>query len=268
MDPREVWAGALLSNFQDVLVLGNLVNRDYIGDASNAAVVHVQNPDSVAIKPYTGTVQADSVTGNTIDINIDQKHYFAFATKTIELIQMDMNDINETTLDAAYGFAKVADTYLGKAIAAGNPISGSEATPLQLTKDTVIDEILKLGTALGKAGAPGPRIVVVPEFVQALLQGKLLTIDPQFVMSNGTPVNGYLGKLGSVNIFVSENVPKDDDYYKMIGFVRKAVTFAPGINRIEIIPNPTDFGGIIRGQFVFGGKVLKSTGTCNSVICE
>jgi hypothetical protein len=88
--------------------------------------------------------------------------------------------------------------------------------------------------------------------------------------------NGKVGRIDRFDVYVSNLLPialAGQDYsggvvsnalkrHAVYAGHKSAWTFASQINKVESIPNPTDFGTLVRGLVVYGRKVVKPEGIC------
>src|SRR5690606_17493273 len=92
-------------------------------------------------------------------------------------------------------------------------------------------------------------------------------------MGDGTSVlrNGRIGQIDRFTVYVSNLLPRaaaDQDWvggadvgtkkrHAIIAGHKSAITFASQIAKVEDLPNPNDFGRLVRGLNVYGYKVVQ-----------
>jgi hypothetical protein len=154
-----------------------------------------------------------------------------------------------------------------------NPFGGS---PLTLTTANVLQAITNLASILDEQNIPDERFLLITPFVRNLLmnsplQQAYLTGDGQSVLRNGK-----IGKIDRFTVYVSNLIPvalagQDFDGSTtgtgiaanavqrrcIVAGHTAAITFASQIAKVEALPNPQDFGQLIRGLNIFGFKTLK-----------
>lgn len=141
---------------------------------------------------------------------------------------------------------------------------GAAGTPVQLTKATVLDYIVDMGTVLDEANAPeSGRFLVIPAWVAGMikksdLKDASLTGDTQSVMRNGR-----LGMLDRFELYVSHNLNRVYDVtaaancFSVLAGHKMGLTFASQMTEMESLRAESTFGSIIRGLQVYGYQVVK-----------
>ena len=82
-----IWEARLLAHLDKALIYGNLCNRDYEGDISQAGdTVIINQIGDIAIKDYKKTedITLDDVDGTPTQLKIDQQKYFAFKVDDVD----------------------------------------------------------------------------------------------------------------------------------------------------------------------------------------
>jgi hypothetical protein len=183
-------------------------------------------------------------------------------------------NINAGTLagvrSAAFNLGGAGGTYNSTT----NPFGGA---PLTLTSSNIVSTITAMASVLDEQNVPDTeRFLVITPHVRNLLmnsnlQQAYLTGDPQSVLRNGK-----IGSLDRFTVYVSNLLPtaaagQNFDATTtgtgisanavarkcMIAGHKSAITFASQISKVESLPNPGDFGTLVRGLNVFGFKTLK-----------
>lgn len=157
---------------------------------------------------------------------------------------------------------------------ATNPFGGA---PLTLTSSNVLTTITGLASVLDEQNVPDTDrfLVLTPQVRNLLMNSNLqqayLTGDPQSVLRNGK-----IGTIDRFTVYVSNLLPtaaagQNFDASTtgtgisanavarkcMIAGHKSALSFASQIAKVESLPNPGDFGQLVRGLNVFGFATLK-----------
>jgi hypothetical protein len=270
----ELWSARLLYNLENSHVATQLVNRDYEGIIRNQGdTVHINSIGEITVSDYTkNTDLADPEVLATTDqtLVIDQAKAFNFQVDDIDKAQAAGDIVNTAMQRAAYKLADAADAYLLKTIANGassaNAVGGTAG--VTLTAENVYENMVKLRTALDKANVPtAGRSVVVPPDVYALL-----LLDDRFVKasdagtSNSVLLNGEVGKVAGMSVFMSNNVTKKSSQWIVTAQVPYATTYAEQIISTEAYRMEKRFADGIKGLHVYGAKVTDSTAIA-SMLC-
>jgi hypothetical protein len=122
-------------------------------------------------------------------------------------------------------------------------------------------------------------LIITPTERQLLMQSPLaqayVTGDAQSILRNGK-----IGRIDRFDIYVSNLLPKaaaDQNYnggadagkvkrHVIIAGQKSALTFASQINKVESIPNPNDFGTLVRGLMIYGRKTVKPEALTYAVV--
>lgn len=140
---------------------------------------------------------------------------------------------------------------------------GKANAPVAITKDNVLDVLVDCGSVLDEQNVPETgRWVVLPAWMSGML--KKSDLKDASIMGDAQSVfrNGKLGTLDRFTVYISNNMSIVDDVTAskkatniMFGH-KKAMTFASQMTQMETLPNPNDFGKLIRGLNVYGSKVI------------
>jgi hypothetical protein len=158
--------------------------------------------------------------------------------------------------------------------ASTNPFGG---VPLTLSSSNILSTITALASVLDEQNVPDTDrwLVITPAARNLLMNSNLqqayLTGDSQSVLRNGK-----IGTIDRFSIYVSNLLPTASAGQNfdgtttgtgisanavarkcMIAGAKSAITFASQIAKVESLPNPGDFGTLVRGLNVFGFKTLK-----------
>lgn len=285
-----IWSGKLNVKFYATTVFGEIANTSYEGDIKSLGdKVIVNNIPSITIKDYTvgSTLAYEVPAPETVELLIDKANYFGVNVSDVLEYQsqprlMDMftsdaskqmsikvdRDVLLATFDQGASTNKGATA--GKLSGAYN--LGTDLAPVAVTKDNVIELITALASTLDEQNVPDTDrwLVIDPKMRNILMASDLrqayLTGDSQSVIRNGK-----IGSIDRFTIYVSNHLPKalaDEDFdgqaqasalkrTAIMAGHKTAITFASQISKVESLPNPNDFGTLVRGLNVYGAKVIK-----------
>jgi hypothetical protein len=229
-------------------------------------------------------------TPSTVDLNIDQGKYFSFQVNDVLEYQSKPNLMSTFSDDAGkqMGIAIDRDVLLsnfddGAALnmgATAGAISGAynlgtDAVPVVLAANNVINVVTALASVLDEQNVPDTDrwLVISPYFRNVLMASPLaqayVTGDSQSILRNGK-----IGTIDRFTIYVSNQLPKAAAGQDFLGNAqagsvkrnaimaghKSAITFAAQMTKMEELPNPTDFGRLVRGLNVYGDNTIKPEG--------
>lgn len=277
----ELWSAKILAALDKQLVYSELFNRDYEGEITEAGdTVHIAQVGAVEIKDFkcgTDIAAADDINATDNVLKIDQAKYFNIGVCDLDAAQSKINLLDEATKRAGYGFADVADAYLGKLLATSGTATeglGTKSSPITVDEANAYETIVKMKTALDKANLPkaGRKAVVPPEF-----EGYML-LDPRFVQvgtdaSNDRLEEGTIYRAAGFEIRVSNNVPTEADggsgsteVFKVVASSPMQGTFAQQILKTEAYRPEKRFGDAVKGLHAYGAKVLYPAAVAVAVV--
>ena len=260
-----IWEARLLEHLDKTLVYGNLVNRDYEGDIQQQGdTVKINQIGDITINDYdksTG-IKVEDLDSTQTTLTIDQRKYFAFTVDDLDAVQANVLLVDNAMQRASYGLRDAVDRYIAGLYAGAGVVDGlgTDETPIAITSATkAYEALVDTKTALDEANVPsdGRFVVVPPTFYGYLLK------DNRFVAAGTQKTDqvlqtGYIGDAAGFHIYQSNNVLNTDGAkYKVFAGTSAAVTFAQQLLRTEANRSETKFADIVRGQLVFGAKVVQ-----------
>ncbi len=289
-----VWSSKLNVKFYAATTFGDIANTNWEGEIKSMGdKVVINNIPSITINTYVvGQTLAYQVpTPNTIELNIDQALYFGVNVSDVLEYQAKPNLMDMFTGDAANQLKISVDkdcfknTFLSAAAAnvgaTAGAISaaydlGTDTAPVVLTAVNILAKITSMSSVLDEQNVPETDryLVITPNERQVLMQSNLA--QAQFMGDSQSILrNGKIGRIDRFDIYVSNLLPTAAvgvDYFgvtlsnalkrhAVIAGHKSAFTFASQINKVENIPNPNDFGTLVRGLIVYGRKCVKPEGT-------
>lgn len=272
-----IWSTKILQHMRDNLVYGGLVNRDYEGEITRrGSSVEVSMPGEVTIKDMPTRTHGETKAIREIDapegmevqkvtLLIDQEKYFNFGVDDVDKVQMNLNLMNSYTESASYGFQSTIEKHIAKKMAEeAKLVLGSDDTPVALTSENIYKQLIKMKVGLDKANVPpvGRFVVLPPEAEGLLLE------DNKFVYvgtssSEDSLKNGKVFRACGFDIAISNNVPVNENKYKIIATYKGSTTFAQQLLETKAYSPEKGFGDALKGLVVFGAKVVRP----NKIVC-
>ena len=272
-----IWSTKILQHMRDNLVYAGLVNRDYEGEITRrGSSVEVSMPGEVTIKDMPTRTHGDTKAIREIDapegmevqkvtLLIDQEKYFNFGVDDVDKVQMNLDLMNSYTESASYGFQSTIEKHVAEIMAKeAKLVLGSDEQPVALTSENIYKQLIKMKVGLDKANVPpvGRFVVLPPEAEGLLLE------DNKFVYvgtssSEDSLKNGKVFRACGFDIAISNNVPVNENKYKIIASYKGSTTFAQQLLETKAYSPEKGFGDALKGLVVFGAKVVRP----NKIVC-
>ena len=272
-----IWSTKILQHMRDNLVYAGLVNRDYEGEITRrGSSVEVSMPGEVTIKDMPSRTSGGTKAIREIDapegmevqkvtLLIDQEKYFNFGVDDVDKVQMNLDLMNSYTESASYGFQSTIEKHVAEIMAKeAKLVLGSDEQPVALTSENIYKQLIKMKVGLDKANVPpvGRFVVLPPEAEGLLLE------DNKFVYvgtssSEDSLKNGKVFRACGFDIAISNNVPVNDNKYKIIATYKGSTTFAQQLLETKAYSPEKGFGDALKGLVVFGAKVVRP----NKIVC-
>ena len=185
----EIWSGKLIENFYDATVLAAISNTDYEGEIrQHGDTVNIRTTPEITIKTYVKgqTLTVENPDKPKLQLLIDKGEYFACVEDDVDKVQSDIALMDTWSKDASERMKIKIDqrvlTDILPDIAAANKggtagrISasfnlGTTASPVAISKTTVLEYIVDIGTVLDEANAPeSDRFLVIPAKMAGLIK--------------------------------------------------------------------------------------------------
>lgn len=266
-----IWSTKILQHMRDNLVYAGLVNRDYEGEITRrGSSVEVSMPGEVTIKDMPTRTHGDTKAIREIDapegmevqkvtLLIDQEKYFNFGVDDVDKVQMNLDLMNSYTESASYGFQSTIEKHVAEIMAKeAKLVLGSDEHPVALTSENIYKQLIKMKVGLDKANVPpvGRFVVLPPEAEGLLLE------DNKFVYvgtssSEDSLKNGKVFRACGFDIAISNNVPVNENKYKIIASYKGSTTFAQQLLETKAYSPEKGFGDALKGLVVFGAKVIR-----------
>lgn len=281
----EIWSGKLIENFYDSTVLSAIANTDYEGEIKkHGDTVNIRTQPNITIRDYVKgqTLVVENPEAPKLQLLIDKGDYFACVEDDIDKIQTDVNLMDMWAKDASEQMkikidqrvlaAIVADVAAANEGANAGRISaninlGTTGSPVAISKTTVLDYIVDMGTVLDEANVPeSNRFLVIPAKVAGHI--KKSDLKDASLAGDGTSImrNGRIGMIDRFTVYMSHNLPVSSGKFDIFAGHKMGFTFASQMTNMETIKSTTTFGHIIRGLQVYGYKTVKPEALAHGVI--
>jgi N4-gp56 family major capsid protein len=271
----EIWSANLLVALRKNLVFGDLVNRDWEGEITQAGdtvrITSVGRPTIGTYVPNSTVITPEQVQDSQRTLVVDQAKFFAFAVDDVDQRQARGNVIPQSVNEAAFGFADVIDQYLASlytgaqnANALGAITVNSATTPTDAYDKVLVP--LKVQLDLANVPTEGRWVVVRPELHGCLLR------DSRFIKANESGTedglrNGHVGRAAGFDIRISNNAPNvSGSQYAAIAGTNAAITFAEQINQIEAYRPQSSFSDAVKGLVLYGGKLVRPDALATALV--
>ncbi len=261
-------------------MLSAISNTNYQGTISNQGdKVIIRTTPTLEINDYSigQTLVNQRPEAPTIELNIDKGFYWSTIIDDVVEKQQDIDQMNLWAQDAAEQLKIRLDSrVLGSIVPdvsatnkgatagriSGNIDLGATGAPEAVTKDNILEYILKMGQVLDEQNVPETgRFLVLPFWATTRL--KLSDIKDASLTGDGSsPLrNGRVGMIDRFTVFNSNLLPTytdgADKTTHFIAGTKDGLTFATQLTKTESLRAESTFGNIMRGLMVYGTKVIK-----------
>lgn len=276
----EIWSGKLVQKFYASTVFGEIANTDYEGEIKSQGdnIIIRKTPDIVVSDYKIGEgIKYQNPTSSKVELPIDKGKYFAFECNDVVKHQSDLKLMNNWSDDAGermkiavdkdvlaniYSSAATENQGATAGAVSGNLNLGAVGSPRQLSASTVLEFILDVGLAMDEQNLPETgRWIVLPHWVCRLIKSSDLKAA-YLTGDSVTPLrNGKIGIVDRFTIYSSNNLSTVQDagqtVTNVVAGIKAGLAFASQMTNMETLPNPNDFGKLVRGLNIYGYKVIE-----------
>ena len=276
----EVWSSKLIEKYYDSTVLSSISNTNYEGEIRNQGdKVIIRTTPTLEINDYSigQTLVNQRPEAPVVELNIDKGFYWSTIIDDVVEKQQDIDQMNIWAQDAAEQLKiKLDSRVLGSIVPdvsatnkgatagrlSGNIDLGATGAPEAVTKDNILEYILKMGQVLDEQNVPETgRFLVLPFWATTRL--KLSDIkDASLTNNDSSPLrNGRVGMIDRFTVYNSNLLPTytdgSDKTTHFLAGTKDGLTFATQLTKTESLRAESTFGNIMRGLMVYGTKVIK-----------
>ena len=277
-----IWSARLLVKFYAATVFGEICNTDHEEEirAFGDTVKIRHTPDMTISDHKAGDkISYELRSTDVTELEINRGKRWAFQSDDVIEKQADYNYVDDFAEDAGQQLAIAVDTQIlsvvpaeahadNKGSAAGATSEkfnfGDTGSPLEITRENVLDVITNAGVALNEQNVPNADryMVLPPEICGTILKSDLkdasLTGDAESVIRR----NGRIGMINNFTIYMSNNLStateNGTNAYSCIFGQKSAITFAAQMTNVEgPLRDKDHFGSFYRGLAVYGFKTIK-----------
>lgn len=265
-----IWSARLLHNLQKSLVFGQtgVINRDYEGEIkAYGDTVKINGIGAVTIGDYTKNSNMgdpEELTDHTRSLQITESKFFNFQIDDLDKIQQNPKLMDAAMAEAAYALSNVADQFIASHYVHATNTIGTDAVPIEVTKENAYEYLVDLSTELDESNVPTQgRFAVLPPWFEGLLLK-----DDRFVGSGALPaderlLNGVVGRAAGFLLMKSNNAPTVATgsgvvaNSKIIAGHNMAWTYAEQAAQVEGYRPEKRFADAVKGLHLYGAKVTR-----------
>lgn len=268
----QLWSRKLNQMLEKNCVMMQCVNRNWEGEIKQQGdTVKIITPADVTVSTLTSdNISYSSLTPASLDLEINQKKFFAFKIDDVAKVQSNADIMEAHLVNAKKAIEEVQDSYLlamHTDVSEANTV-GTEADPIELNKDTIYGEFVKLSLALKNSDAVyagvRPWVVINPNIEAYLLQ------SPEFInaykVGDETIREGAIGRIAGMDVLVSTNLTDVDNKYYVLAGTNDAITFASQLAKIESLRDKDSFSDLVRGLYLYGAKTVQPKALAKMIV--
>lgn len=268
----ELWSKKLNQMLQKNCVMMQCVNRNWEGEIKQQGdTVKIITPADVTVSTLTtDNIEYSSLTPTSMDLEINQKKFFAFKIDDVAKVQANSDIMEAHLVNAKKAIEQVQDSYLlamHTDVTEENTV-GSEEEPITLDKSTIYEHFVKLSLALKNSDAVysgvRPWVVINPNIEAYLLQ------SPEFInaykVADETLREGAIGRIAGMDVLVSTNLTDVEDKYYVLAGTNDAITFASQLAKIESLRDKDSFSDLVRGLYLYGAKTVQPKALAKMIV--
>lgn len=288
----EVYSGKLVQKFYATTVFGSIASTDYEGEIKGFG-------DNIIIRTVPDITVSDYVIGSTfqpsdyevpnrahVELAINKGKKFNVRVSTVDRTQSDLDLVDVFSDEASMRLKQAMDRDMLAAIpalaasanhgATAGVISANENlgvvnSAVSITTSNVTNFILSMGKVLDEQNVSdeGRWLIVPAWFVKKLKGSELkqayLTGDKESIMRNGK-----VGTIDRFTIYQSNLMSQNaaDSSWNIVCGHPAGLAWASQIVEMERLPNPWDFGQLMRGLCVYGYQVVEPNYLAWGVVSE
>lgn len=295
-----LWSGKLAEKFYAASTFADCSNTDWEGDIKNMGdTVVINTIPTITVSNYQvgQTLTYQVPTSSSLDLYINQGKYFGVQISDVLEYQSKPSLMSMFTDDASMQMKIAVDRDCWFALfnqgdaanygATAGKISasynlGTDLAPVVLSGSNILQTINAMGSVLDEQNVPETDrfLVLTPYDRQVLMSSNLA--QAQFMGdSQSIQRNGKIGQIDRFTVYVSNLTPQGIagkawdgvttesgalKRHTMIAGHKSAMSFASQITKVENIPNPNDFGQLVRGLNIYGRAITQATGLTMAVV--
>lgn len=282
----EIWSGKLLVKFYAATVVAAISNTDYEGEIKDVGdKVKIRQVPDIQIRDYAKgqSLVIQRPEAPLKELEIDKAKYFNFICDDIDKHQTDVRLMDSWSTDAGEQMKITIDSGVLSDIYASAHASNKGATagvksaafnlgaagsPVAVSKASVLDLIVDVGTVLDEQNAPtSDRWFILPPWMCGMI--KKSDLKDASLAGDGTSIlrNGRIGMIDRFMLYHSnllyQTTDGADTVWHTIAGQKAALSFAAQMTKMESLRAESTFGTLVRGLNVYGYEVLKPEALCD-----
>jgi P22 coat protein - gene protein 5 len=254
-----VFSAKLLMALQKNLVIASprIVNGDYqIELSADAKEAYISGLADVSVQNYSKytALTIEQLADTRLTFPLDQQKAFAAALDDIDKIQSKPDVMQAVMNQAGYQLVESADSYLGGLHAGATSIGAA----LTITSTNVFTRVLSASTLLDMNNVPRDNrfLILSPQMLEFLVQNSSYQ-----AAANDAVIEGSVSRFLGFDVYVSNNIAKTGtsptEVHHCLAGSPIAWTFASQIQQIESVRRHDMFVDVLKGLYVFGGKIVR-----------
>ncbi|MFC9416930.1 hypothetical protein ACIG6B_20875 [Bacillus mobilis] len=249
-----IWEARLMANFHKRSIADLITTKPAKIEGNKIIFNRV---GAVNVKDYSGSVEWDDTNPSKVEINMDQKKYFAFKVDDVDAVQAAGDLIDPHTQEAGSVLQETVDTFiLGLYTGAHKDnVIGTDASAIELSPKNTYDYIVDLNTKLNMKKVPKTeRFTIINSQILGLLSKDDRFTKQPVILENGV-VEGQV--INGSQIVVSEETHNTSGKYKILALHKSGIGHGKQLNETEAQRLQNSFADGVRGLMVYGGGVLR-----------
>ncbi|MCW1941765.1 hypothetical protein OMD49_29610 [Bacillus anthracis] len=250
-----IWEARLMANFHKRSIADLITTKPAKIEGNKIIFNRV---GAVNVKDYSGSVEWDDTNPSKVEINMDQKKYFAFKVDDVDAVQAAGDLIDPHTQEAGSVLQETVDTFvLGLYTGAHKDnVIGTDSAAIELSPKNAYDYIVDLNTTLNMKKVPKTdRFTIINSQVLGLLSKDDRFTKQPVILENGV-VEGQV--INGSQIVVSEEIHNTSGKYKILALHKSGIGHGKQLNETEAQRLQNSFADGVRGLMVYGAGVLRS----------
>ena len=238
-----IWEARLMAKFHERSVATLLTTPPTRVEGNKVVFNKVSD---VTINDYKGTVSFQDLTTSKVELDLNNKKYWAFKVDDVDAVQAAGELIDPHVEEAGYGLQEASDKYvLDEALKTVNAVTKGA--------DKAYDLIVKCNTALNKKKVPkAQRFAVINAEVLEDLNLDARFTDHYQILENGV-IEGV--NINGTQLVFSEEL--NAGKFAIVVLHKSAIGYAVQLAETEAMRLETSFADGVRGLQLDGVKTLR-----------
>lgn len=260
-----IFSKQLSAYIQKNIVLKNAVNFNWENEAKRNKIVtinHLTAPTVYTLTAGQGIISGSDVAYTYLNLTMDQYKYNNIIVEDILKATSDVFSFDPIASAMAYELAQVQDAAIAAEwantsttnwIQSGSSFAVNNSYTETATSGSAYDAAVNLAIKLDEAHAPKQdRFLIAPSWFV-----NMMAKDTRFAsFSPEVKANGIMGSVAGLTVLQSENVVNSNNIYNIMAVQKQAITFASGLETLEMLRSELQFADKLRALAVYGIKTV------------